>query len=112
MQLNPKKKFYGVWSIEEEILESTIDIPTPSEIENQIDAIKTHKTKDKLSQIKNKTLLLAASNDKACPKSNMIEMHNRIPNSTLKIIEKAGHNSPKSRTPEVNKIIIDFLKSQ
>lgn len=111
MQLNPKKKFYGVWSVEEEIKESTINIPTPSEIENQINAIKTHKTIDRLSQIKNKTLLLAASHDKVCPKSNMIEMDKRIPNSIVKLIKKAGHNSPKSRTPEVNKIIIDFLEN-
>jgi len=111
MQLNPKKKFYGVWSVEDEIKETTIDIPTLSEIENQIDAIKTHKTIDRLSQIKNKTLLLAASHDKVCPKSNMIEMNIRIPNSIIKIIDKAGHNSPKSRTPEVNQIIIDFLTS-
>jgi len=111
MQLNPKKRFYGVWSIEEEIKEMTIDIPTLSEIENQIDAIKTHKTIDQLGQIKNKTLLLAASHDKVCPKSNMIKMNERIPNSILKLIDKAGHNSPKSRTPEVNKIIIDFLKN-
>ena len=110
MQLNPKKKFYGVWSVEEEIKETTIDIPTPSEIENQVNAIRSHKTIERLSQIKNKTLLLAASNDRVCPKSNMVEMNKRIPNSILKIIEKAGHNSPKSRTPEVNKIILDFLK--
>ncbi|MHA1254751.1 MAG: alpha/beta fold hydrolase [Promethearchaeota archaeon] len=110
MQLNPNKKFYGVWSVENEIKETTINIPTHSEIENQINAIKTHKTIDRLSQIKNKTLLLAASHDKVCPKSNMVEMNKRIPNSILKIIEKAGHNSPKSRTPEVNKIILDFLK--
>ena len=111
MQLNPNKKFFGVWSVENEIKETTIDIPTQGEIKNQINAIKTHKTIDRLSQIKNKTLLLSASHDKVCPKSNMIEMDKRIPNSILKIIEKAGHNSPKSRTPEVNKTIIDFLEN-
>ena len=111
MKLNPNKKFYGVWSVEDEIKETTIDIQTSSEIENQINAIKTHKTIDRLSQIKNKTLLLSASHDKVCPKSNMIEMDKRIPNSILKIIEKAGHNSPKSRTPEVNKTIMDFLEN-
>ncbi len=41
----------------------------------------------------------------------MIEMDKRIPNSIVKLIKKAGHNSPKSRTPEVNKIIIDFLEN-
>ena len=40
----------------------------------------------------------------------MKEMHERIPNSTLKIIDKAGHGSPRSRAPEINSMIIDFLK--
>ena len=111
MESNPKKKFYGIWSIEDEIRESTIDMPTPKDIENQIHAIKSHNTLERLNEIKNKTLLLTASHDRVCPKSGMVEMHKRIPNSTLKVIEKAGHNSPKSRTPEVNKIIIEFLEN-
>ena len=39
----------------------------------------------------------------------MAEMDEKIPNSTLKVIDKAGHGSPRSRAPEVNKIIIGFL---
>ena len=39
----------------------------------------------------------------------MTEMKDKIPNSTLKVIDKAGHASPLSRAPEVNKAIIDFL---
>ena len=41
----------------------------------------------------------------------MVEMHKRIPNSTLNIIEKAGHFMTLSRAPEINKIIIDFLQN-
>ena len=40
----------------------------------------------------------------------MVEMHEKIPNSTLKVLDKAGHGSPKSRAPEVNNSIIDFLE--
>ncbi|MHA2087556.1 MAG: alpha/beta fold hydrolase [Promethearchaeota archaeon] len=33
-----------------------------------------------------------------------------MPNSTLKVIEKAGHESHKSNAPEINKTIIEFLQ--
>ncbi|MFX1595847.1 MAG: alpha/beta fold hydrolase, partial [Promethearchaeota archaeon] len=62
-------------------------------------------------EIKNPTLLLAASHDMVCTKNTMEEMHKRIANSVFRVIEKAGHESPKTRASEVNKIIIDFLKS-
>lgn len=110
LKLNPKKKFFGIWSAEDEIRESTILIPTPRDIELQIEAIKGFNTLEKLHKIKNHTLLLAASHDKICTKRSIEEMHKRIPNSVFRVIEKAGHESPKTRAPEVNNLIIDFLK--
>ncbi len=88
MEANPKKRFHGIWSVEDLIRESTIDPPTPQDIQNRAHAIAKHNTLERLSEIKNKTLLLAASHDRLTLKSSMIEMHKRIPNSTLKIIEK------------------------
>lgn len=111
MESNPKKKFHGIWSVEDLIRESTIGPPTPQDIENRAHSIAKHNTLERLSEIKNKTLLLAASHDRLTPKSSMIEMHKRIPNSTLKIIEKTGHFMTLSRAPEINKIIIDFLQN-
>lgn len=111
IKVNPKKKFFGIWSAEDEIRESTIDMPTVRDIELQIEALKGFESLEKLHKIKNETLLLAASNDKICTKNRMMEMHKRIPNSVFKVIEKAGHESPKTRAPEVNKIIIEFLKN-
>jgi proline-specific peptidase len=108
---NPKKKFFGIWSAEDEIRESTIDMPRPRDIELQIKAMKGFNTLERLHEIKSPSLLLAASHDKACPKNVMEEMHKRIPNSVFRVIEKAGHESPKTRASEVNKIIIDFLKN-
>ena len=111
LKLNPKKKFFGIWSAEDEIRESTILMPTPRDIELQIEAIKGFNTLEKLYEIKNHTLLLAASHDKVCSKRSIEEMHKRIPNSVFRVIEKAGHESPKTRAPEVNKIIINFLNN-
>jgi len=110
LEANPKKKFHGIWSVEDLIKESTIDPPTARDILNQAHAANIDNPLDRLSEIKNKTLILAASHDRLCPKSVALEVHEKIPNSTLKVIEKAGHHSPRSRAPELNQIIIDFLK--
>ena len=110
LKVNPKKKFFGIWSAEDEIRESTILMPTPLDIELQIEALRGFNTLEKLHQIKSHTLILAASHDQVCSKSNAEEMHKRIPNSELRVIEKAGHESPKTRTTEVNNYIIIFLK--
>ncbi|MFX1410729.1 MAG: alpha/beta fold hydrolase [Promethearchaeota archaeon] len=112
IKANPKKNFFGIWSAEDEIRESTILMPTVRDIELQINAIKGFNTLERLNEIKSPSLLLAASHDKVCPKNVMEEMHKRIPNSVFRVIEKAGHESPKTRAPEVNKIIIEFLKNK
>lgn len=111
IKANPKKKFFGIWSAEDEIRESTILMPTVRDIELQIKAMKGFNTLERLHEINSSSLLLTASHDKVCPKNVMEEMHKRIPNSVFRIIEKAGHESPKTRASEVNKIIIDFLKN-
>ncbi|MFX1257729.1 MAG: alpha/beta fold hydrolase [Promethearchaeota archaeon] len=110
MVIEPKKKFYGLWSVEDIIKQHTIDPPTPRDIVNQANALEGFNTLERLNSIKNKVLLLTASHDRIMPKIASIEMLKRIPNSELKIIDNAGHGSPKSRAPEINRIVIDFLK--
>ena len=111
MEAAPSKKWYGVWSAEDLIKESAINPPTAKDINMQAGALKTHNTFDRLDTIKNPTLLLTASHDKLTPKSSMEQIHEKIPNSTLVVIEKAGHDSPLEKTPEVNQAIIEFLNS-
>ncbi|MFX1392433.1 MAG: alpha/beta fold hydrolase [Promethearchaeota archaeon] len=111
MEAEPKKKFFGLWSVEDLAKERLIDPQTPRDLENQASALEGFNTFNRLHEIKNETLLLAASHDKILPNSGMLKMHELIPNSTLQIIEKAGHCSPRSRAPEVNQIIINFLKN-
>jgi 3-oxoadipate enol-lactonase len=111
MQANPKKKFHDIWSVED-LIEYIKTYPsTPRDIENQAYAVKTHNVYEKLNQIKNKTLLITASQDRLCPTSAMLEIHRRIPNSILKVIENAGHEVHRSHAPEVNKLILDYLMS-
>ena len=112
MEADTKKKFFGLWSVEDVAKQRTIDPQTPRDIENQAGALEGFNTLNRLHEIKNETLLLTASHDKILPKSGMLEMHERIPNSTLEVIEKAGHGSPRSRAPEVNRIITEYLKEK
>lgn len=110
LEADPSKKWYGLWSAEELIEMSTIDAPTEKDIKLQAGALKTHNTFERLSTIISPTLILAASHDRLMSKSTMEQIHEKIPNSTLVFIEKAGHNSPMEKAPEVNQKIIDFLK--
>lgn len=112
LKQNPKKKFFNVFSLEDLIEESTINPSRAQDIINQGNAMKGHNTLNRLSEIKNETLLLAASHDRLIPKSLMVEINKRIPNSILKIIDKAGHFMTVSRATEVNNIILDFLNSK
>lgn len=110
MEANPSKKFYNAFSMEDLIKESTINPSKPEDIINQAEAMKTHYTLKKLDEIKNETLLIAASHDRQTPVSVMKEMQGKIPNSEIKIIQGAGHFMTLSRAPEVNKFIIEFLE--
>ncbi|MBA7675745.1 AB hydrolase superfamily protein YdjP [subsurface metagenome] len=110
MEANPSKKFHGLWSVEDLIKDNTIDPPTPKDIENQAHAIAGHNTLERLHEITNETLLFGASHERICPVSILKEMNKRIPNSKLKIIQKAGHYCLLSKAPEANQILIEFLK--
>lgn len=111
LEADPSNKWYGLWSAEDLIKERVIDPPTEEDIEVQAGAANTHHTLERLNEIKNESLLITSTHDRVMPTTVMKEMHERIPNSTLKVIDKAGHDSPLSRAPEVNKMIIEFLKN-
>lgn len=111
MEANPSKKFFNIFSMEDLIRESTINPSGPQDVINQAEAMKTHYTLERLHEIKNETLLIAASHDRQTPVSVMTEMHRRIPNSELKVINEAGHFMTLSRASEVNEIILNFLKN-
>ena len=110
MEANPSKTFFDIFSMEDLIRESTINPSRPQDIINQAEAMKTHYTLERLHEIKNETLLIAASHDRQTPVSVMAEMQRRIPNSELKVINEAGHFMTLSRASEVNETILNFLK--
>lgn len=110
LEADPKKKFYGLWSVEDLIKISITNPSEPQDAENLAYAFSKERIVGNLEDIKADTLLVAASHDRLTPKSIMEEISNRIPNSTFKVIEKAGHGAPISRAPEINKLIMDFLE--
>ena len=111
MKENPKKKFHGIWSVEDLIDEKKNYGPTAIDLSNQSYAISTHNTYERLHEVKSEVLIISAEKDKSCPKSMGEKMHELIPNSKFVVIEGAAHQSVLEKAPEVNKIIIEFLKS-
>ena len=111
MVQNPKKKFHGIWSVEDLVKEKIEYGPTEKDIINQIEALKTHNTYERLYEIKNDVLILAADKDKTCPKVMSEKMHNLIPNSKFIVITNAGHQSILEYPQIINNYIIKFLKS-
>ena len=111
MQADPKKKFHGIWSAEEMIKELTENKMTPQDYKLLADAIEKHDVTDRLSEIKQPVLLIAASHDKLSPKLVMEELHKGIKNSVLEIIDGTAHHVFLEEAPKVNQLIIDFLKS-
>ena len=110
MERVPNKKFYGAFSAKNLIQEKLKNMPRPQDLAHIAEAIKTHNTRAKLSQIKCPTLLIAGSHDRLTPKTSMELMHHEILDSRLEIIQRAGHYLTLSKAPKVNQIILNFLK--
>ncbi|MFW9988317.1 MAG: alpha/beta fold hydrolase [Candidatus Odinarchaeota archaeon] len=110
MEKNLSKKFHGIWSPENLIKESTINPKSARDLKNLADAGASHNTLESLDQIKNPTLLISGSHDRISPKSVLDEMHEKLPISTLKVVDKTGHKLFLSKASEVNQLILEFLK--
>lgn len=110
MRAEPSKKFYGLWSVEDLIEELTDNQMTPEDYDRFEKAGSMHNTLDRLSELNHPAIIIGGSKDKMSPKLVLDEMHAELPNSTIKIFENSGHHVFIERAPEVNELIIDFLK--
>jgi pimeloyl-ACP methyl ester carboxylesterase len=111
MQEDPKRKFYSLFSAEDIIKKNSTNPATPQDIENGANAIAAHNVADRLPEIKNETLILTADKDRISPKIANEKIHEGIPNSVLKVIDGAGHDSPFEKAQEVNQILNEFLQA-
>ncbi len=109
LEADPNQRFHGLWTVAEFAKEYTINPQTPKDVANQCNAMLDFNVLDKLSELKCKTLIIAASHNKLHPKIAMEAMHEKIPNSRLEIIQKAGDSAYLSRAPEINELVIVFL---
>jgi proline-specific peptidase len=107
----PKEKIHGLFSTEDLIEKDKRNPITVQDIENYTHALGTYNVLEKLPNIKNETLILCGSHDRSTPRSMNELIHEKIPNSKLIILEKAGHGSPIEKAPEINKEIIEFFQS-
>ncbi|MFX0023513.1 MAG: alpha/beta fold hydrolase [Candidatus Hermodarchaeota archaeon] len=110
MEQDPKFKFHDIFSAEDLINMEGQDPWTPQDIRNHSNALGEHKTLNLLQEIRSKTLIIAGEKDRLTPKVSSIQVHKQIQDSTLEIIS-AGHWFPLEKAPEVNQIILDFLKT-
>ncbi|MFX1427397.1 MAG: alpha/beta fold hydrolase [Promethearchaeota archaeon] len=110
MKSDPKKKFYGIFSTEDLIKSENENPWTPQDIINHSNALADHNTLEELHKIKHKTLIITGEKDRLTPRISSEQVHEKIPNSELRIVP-GGHYFPLENAPEVNQIIIDFLKS-
>ncbi len=110
MKEDPKHKFHGIWSVEDLIKEKTEYGPTEADINHQAEALKSHNVYERLPEVQNKVLIIAADKDKSCPKMMNEKIHNLLPNSKFIVIEKAAHQSILEYPQIINQHIIEFLK--
>jgi proline iminopeptidase len=64
---------------------------------------------ERLSEIKVPTLVMAGRDDFQFPPEHQAILADRLPNASLEIIERAGHNAPTERPAEVIQAVRDFL---
>ena len=78
---------------------------------NQGAAVGDHDTRDRLSNINQPTLILVGSEDRIILGLHNSELlHEKIPNSMLKIIEKTGHGFNAEEPEQVNNLIWNFIQ--
>ncbi|TFG25197.1 MAG: alpha/beta hydrolase [Promethearchaeota archaeon] len=111
MKENPKHKFHGIWSVDDLIKEKNEYGPTEKDINHQAEALKSHNVYEKLHEIQNEVLIIAAEKDKSCPKIMNEKIHELLPNSKFIVIEKAAHQSILEYPNIINQHIVKFLKN-
>ena len=111
MEKNPTEKIHGIITTEELIKDSTENQTTPTDLKYLEEAIAEHNTIDRLYEIKHKTLIIVGSKDTLTPVMSNEQIHEKLPNSTLKIIQGAGHKVFFEQPQEINPFVIEFLKS-
>jgi len=84
--------------------------PQLKDLVNQFKALEDFDTRDFLHNISAPTLIIVGSKDVRNPPERSEFIHERIPNSTLKILEKLKHGLTIEAPEIVNNLMWDFIK--
>ena len=110
MNQNPDKLFHNLFSAKDLMeLEETKGTTEPQDILNQINAIVHHNTINRIHEIDNDTLVLAAEKDRIVPKSASELLDEKIPKSNL-IVFKGSHYFMLEEAPNFNSEVLNFLR--
>ncbi len=109
--LSFRKKLKKDKNLYEKIRNAIVENPTRvQDYVNQAAAIKNHDTLNSLSEIKQPTLIMAGNKDKLIRFQESEILHEKIPNSRLKIFEGVGHGFIVEAAAKVNETMWDFIK--
>jgi len=108
---DPKHIFHGIFLTEDLIELEKKGTSNIRDLNILSDIMGEHNTIDRLKEIQNETLIITGEKDKITPKLPHEQIHEKMPNSTLKIVS-GGHFFPYENAPEVNQYFVDFLKSK
>ncbi len=75
----------------------------------QLQTAFTFNTENELGKIKNETLVISGDKDEVVPMQNSINLRNKIPKATLKIIENGSHLFFIENASEFNRAVNEFL---
>jgi pimeloyl-ACP methyl ester carboxylesterase len=84
-----------------------LEIRIEEQIFGMVNEIKNYNPSD----LKIPTLINAVRLDDFTPEQMSEELHKKIPNSRLEIIDMAGHFGPAQRDDVYNEVILEFIKN-
>jgi pimeloyl-ACP methyl ester carboxylesterase len=85
--------------------------PDPEILKQQREAIHAHDAWEDLPHIQSPTLILTGDQDRLVPVDNAKLLRQRIPNSSLEIVNGGGHQFMIEQPDITNKIVVNFLKT-
>lgn len=109
LEKNIEEKIHELVTLEELIKDFIGNQANPLDLKYLADL--KHDTLNRLDEIKNNTLILAGAKDRLISVLMAEQMNDKMSNSSLEVIESAGHMLFFEEAPKVNQIIIDFLKN-
>jgi pimeloyl-ACP methyl ester carboxylesterase len=78
----------------------------------QLQAAFTFNTEDKIRAVENETLVITGDRDNVVPMQNSVNLAEKLPNSSLKVIENGSHLFFIENADEFNRAITNFLNGE